>query len=441
MAVFMKSSSANATTNPLLSRSFLSLFSVQFLGAFNDNLFKNALVMLITFRLSESADQTGLLITLAAGLFILPFFIFSALAGQIADHYPKTWLVKKIKLAEVMIMGLGAIALLSSSLELLFLTLFLMGAQSAFFGPIKYAILPEMLDRKRLIQGNSLFSGSTFIAILLGTIGGGLGVLTEQGTTLMAVVIVFVAVIGYLFSLFLQVSATADKTLVISLNIFNSTWQMVRQSADYPLALLSIISISWFWFIGATLLSQIPALVKYDLGANDNVVVAFLTLFSIGIALGSALVSRLMKNRVHLYWHWLMMAAISMLLWLTVWSIDAGSQIESGVSRETLLTMAEMIGLWPQSLSLLFMGLLAVVGGMYIVPLYTLLQTYTPFSVRARMVAVNNIVNSFLMVLSALLLMVGFAASLSLLQMLSILAVFNLLVVGWLFRKRELVTK
>ena len=153
----------------LLNKSFYPLFWVQFLGAFNDNLFKNAMVIFITFKLTNSAADTGLLITLAAGLFILPFFIFSAFAGQLSDHYPKSDLIKKIKLAEIFIMFLGGLALISQNLWLLFITLFLMGSQSAFFGPIKYSILPEILDDKHLIKGNGLFSGSTFIAILLGS--------------------------------------------------------------------------------------------------------------------------------------------------------------------------------------------------------------------------------------------------------------------------------
>lgn len=423
----------------LTHRVFYPLFWVQFLGAFNDNLYKNALVMLITFKLSHSAEQTGLLITLAAGLFILPFFLFSSLAGQIADHYPKTQLVKKVKLAEVLVMGFGALALLSQNLMLLFLTLFFMGTQSAFFGPIKYALLPELLPRKQLMQGNSLFSGSTFIAILLGTIAGGLGILMENGEQIMSVAIVLVAIIGWLFSLLLSSTATGDKQLAINWNVASSTWLMVKQSKHHPLALFSIISISWFWFIGATLLSQIPALVKYDIAANDNVVVLFLTLFSVGIAIGSALVSRLMHGKVHLRWHGSMMLGISIIIMLTVWSVSAIS--DNSVSRETLKTLAEVLMLTPLNLSFIFMSVLAVLGGMYIVPLYTLLQTYTPFSVRARMVAVNNIVNSFLMVLSALLIMAGFALGLSLLQMLMILAMGNLLVSFWLYQKRNLIRR
>ena len=423
----------------LIDRKFYPLFCVQFLGAFNDNLFKNALVILITFRLSHSAEQTGLLITLAAGLFILPFFLFSALAGQIADRYSKSFLVKKIKLSEVLIMLLGALALQSQNLVLLFTTLFLMGAQSAFFGPIKYALLPEIFQRKALIRANSLFSGSTFIAILLGTIVGGLGILAENGITLVSTLIIATAVVGYLFSLRIHKSKEADSTLNINWNVATSTWVLIKQSQTHSIAWISIICISWFWFIGATLLSQMPNLVKYELQANDEVVVWFLTLFSVGIAFGAVLVSHLMKSRVHLYWHWLFMLGITVSLLLTIWAVSTETGLYQ-VPRETLMGISELIGFWPKSLGLLFMALLAFLGGVYIVPLYTLLQTYTPFSVRARMVAVNNVFNAFLMVLSALLIMLGFAFSLSLLQMLALLAVANLWVVALLFKTRNLIS-
>lgn len=423
----------------LYNRKFYPLFWVQLLGAFNDNLFKNALVMLITFKLSHTAEQTGLLITLAAGLFILPFFIFSGLAGQLADRFSKVTLVKKVKLAEVLIMLFGALALQSQNLVLLFITLFLMGTQSAFFGPIKYALLPEIFKRQKLIQANSLFSGSTFLAILLGTILGGLGILADNGAAIMSAVIISVAILGYLFSLLQLPSKAAAKKLKINYNLATSTWSLMKQVKAYPIALFSILLISWFWFIGATLLSQIPNLVKYQLQADDAVVVLFLTLFSVGIALGAAIVSKLMAKRVHIYWHGLLLVGMSVSLALSVWAMFG--QSAQNVSRETLLTMSELLYLWPSNLSLVAMLVLALLGGMYIVPLYTLLQTYTPFSVRARMVAANNIFNAFLMVLSAVLIMLGFALSLDLLQMILILAVVNFGVAVWLLFKRNLISK
>jgi len=429
----------------LFSQKFYPIFWVQFLGAFNDNLFKNALVMLITFRLSHSSLDTGLLITLAAGLFILPFFLFSSLAGQIADHYPKPLLIKKIKLLEVLIMLLGGLALLSQELSLLFLTLFLMGSQSAFFGPIKYSILPEILGTSELLKGNGLFSGSTFIAILLGTILGGIGVLLEDGLWLMSVVIFIVALAGYIFSLRVNSDFSGDSTLQIEWNLFSSTKRMIKESRQHKTAFFSVLSISWFWFIGAVLLSQIPVLVKYDLQANDNVVIVFLALFSIGIALGAGAIGRIMLSQAHIKWHWLMLLGMTATLLLAVVSI-ANTNFNNLVYLQdaphgTLLTFTQFIAIWPASMSLIALGALAVLGGAYIVPLYTLLQTHTPLAVRARMVAVNNIVNALLMVLSALLLMVGFALNLSLLNMLCILALLNIIVTIFAFKKRFIVVE
>lgn len=417
----------------LCTKSFLPIFWVQFLGAFNDNLFKNSLVMLITFRLSQSNGETGLLITLAAGLFILPFFLFSGLAGQLADRYPKSFLIQKIKLAELFIMSLGAIALLNFQLELLFLTLFLMGTQSAFFGPIKYSVLPELLEDKRLMQGNALFSGSTFIAILLGTILGGIGVLMPNGTAVMSIAIIGVALLGYGVSLLLQPSTIQNSELLIEANIFKSSWQLIVLCKGYHISFFAVLAISWFWFLGAVMLSQIPTLVKYELWANEGVATAFLAAFSIGIALGSILVSQFFKNHLNLKWHGLLLGLISILMVMMVWIIEQSGQLLFLYSKSTsLLSFNEFIMIWPLNTLLILLLLIAMLGGAYIVPLYTLLQTKTPVKVRARMVAANNILNAFLMVLSAILVMMGFALSLSLLNILLCLAVLNLTVALWI---------
>lgn len=417
-------------SKPLLcSKSFYPLFWVQFLGAFNDNLFKNSLVMLITFRLSQSNGETGLLITLAAGLFILPFFLFSSIAGQIADRYPKSSLIQKIKLTEVFIMMTGAIGLLNQQVELLFITLFLMGSQSAFFGPIKYSILPEVLEKERLLSGNALFSGSTFIAIVVGTLLGGMGILLPNGPEVMSVAIILVALVGYGMSLLVVPSQLHDRTLLIEWNVLKSTWQIIGACQHYRSAYFAILSISWFWLLGALLLSQIPALVKYDLRADDQVVMAFLSVFSIGIAIGSGLMSRFSDGVIHLRWHGLFLAIISLCLMMTVWVIQlTATPVEFGLITQPLHGIVQFLTAWPVNLSLIFLMLIAMVGGAYIVPLYTLLQTQTPAGLRARMVAVNNILNALFMVVSSILVMIGFAFSLNLLTMIFILAVINLLI-------------
>ncbi|MDX1353506.1 MAG: hypothetical protein R3254_10870, partial [Thiomicrorhabdus sp.] len=256
---------------------------------------------------------------------------------------------------------------------------------------------------------------------------------------IMAGLVVFMAVLGYLFSLMVVDTKQADNTLKIDWNCFKSTYQLVQQSSSHHTAFFAVIAISWFWFIGAVMLSQIPALVKYDLQADDGVVMLFLTLFSVGIAVGSGLIGRMMPGAVHIKWHWIMQLGIALMLLLTVWVISvqkADSVNWVNVSHETLFSVGQFVSQFPASMSLIFLAVLALLGGMYIVPLYTILQTHTPSLLRARMVAVNNIMNALLMVLSALLIMLGFSFGFTLLEMIFALAVFNLYVVWLLYRKR-----
>ncbi|GKT11426.1 MAG: acyl-[acyl-carrier-protein]-phospholipid O-acyltransferase/long-chain-fatty-acid--[acyl-carrier-protein] ligase [Thiomicrorhabdus sp.] len=408
------------------------------MGAFNDNFYKNAMIMLITFKLSESAEETGILITLAAGLFILPFFLFSSLAGQLADKYSKSTLIKKVNLAEVLVMLLGSFSLLNQQLELLFITLFLMGTQSAFFGPLKYAILPEIVDEQNLMKSNGLFSGSTFMAILLGTILGGAGVLMLDGTQMMALAIVVVSLLGYLISLGIKLTPAQNPALPIETHFIKSSWQIVLLCKDYHSAFFAVMAISWFWFLGAVLLSQIPSLVKYDLMANDSVVTLFLSVFSVGIAIGALLINLLLKGRINLMFHGFFLFTISGLLVILVWLIQLHGTLNPVLdSTVQLMSIASFMTAWPVNASVVILLLIAVLGGAYIVPLYTLLQTQTPTALRARMIAVNNILNALFMVLSSILVIIGFTLSVSLLNMLLVLALINLLISGVIYLKQN----
>jgi MFS family permease len=419
-----------------LNPSFFSLFICQFLGAFNDNLYKNAMIMFITFKLSQNIEQTGLLITLAAGLFILPFFLFSSLAGQLADRYPKSMLIQKVKLVEILVMLMGAMALISQQVELLFMTLFLMGTQSAFFGPLKYSVVPELLEDESLMKGNALLSSSTFIAILLGSIIGGVGVLVEGGTEIMAVIVVVVSMLGYLASLGVKSTDVHQPNLVIEKNILKSSWQMIEVCRHYKKSFFALLAISWFWFLGATLLSQIPAWVKYDLNADDSVVVTFLSLFSIGIGLGAFWVTRWFKGQVHLKWHGLFLLGISLCFILMDWVVT--NYVSSlSVSAEALMNIGSFLEVGALNSLLVLLLILAILGGAYIVPLYTVLQTQTPEPLRARMMAVNNILNAFFMVLSSILIMVGYALSLSLMTMFVWVAILNVLVALFIHRLQK----
>lgn len=414
-------------------RHFFPLFWVQFLGAFNDNLFKNALVMLITFRLAESPEQAGILITLAAGIFILPFFLFSAFAGQLADKYEKSWLIRKIKLAEVLIMLLGAIALTTESVSALLGVLFLMGVQSAFFGPIKYAILPEHLSEKHLLEGNGWFSASTFVAILLGTLLGGWGVLTESGLQSMAWALLIVSVLGVIASRFVPPSDTADRQIRLQWNFVSNTLQEMRLRKRFADAFFAVLAISWFWFLGATYLSQMPIMVSQVLGGDDQVVLVFLTGFSIGIAMGAWLAHRFQPS----------VASLSDVLWLGWLLVGMALLIllANGMmafwppASDSLLTVSVFFQQWQAWLILGLLVAIAALGSAFSVPLYTLLQVQTATHFRSRMVAVNNITNALLMVFSALLVLVLYGLGADVVELFYVIAFLNLVAAFWYFRR------
>lgn len=407
------------------SKAFFPLFSVQFLGAFNDNLFKSAMVMLIAFKLADSPEQAGLLTTLAAGIFILPFFLLSAFAGNLTDQIEKTKLIRRVKLAEVLIMLFGAWAVLASSLVGLFVLLFLMGAQSAFFGPIKYAILPEHIEPQALSKGNGWFSASTFIAILLGTLVGGWVVLAESGAQMLAGLVVAMAVLGWLMSWAMPNSSPRLSPEKIHFRPLFLTKQEVLAGLKYPQAFLAVLAISWFWFLGAGYLSQIPVLVKNTLFGNEQVVLLFLTTFSVGIGLGAFLVNKLIprfKDLSALKYHGVMLASLSVLMVLSNLFVYAIAEADN---LRNIITFVTDI---PSLMVLVCLLLISTIGGAYIVPLYTHLQVHSPEYFRGRMIAVNNIVNSLLMVLSSLLFLLGYGLEFNLLGMFYLLAFMNVVV-------------
>ena len=407
-----------------LTKRFFPLFTVQFLGALNDNVFKNALVILLSFKLAKAPAEIGMLITLAAGIFILPFFLFSATAGRIADSYDKTWLIRKIKLAEILIMLLGALAFLTQSLPFLFAVLFLMGLQSAFFGPIKYAILPEHLPSNQLLKGNGWFSASTFIAILLGTVIGGLLVMLKGGETYLSVLILSLAVLGFGFSLFIPPSVQPVSKVGLSWNVFVTTWQEIKFVRQYRQAFFAVLAISWFWFLGASYLSQIPVLVKDILFADNQVVHLFLIIFSVGIALGALIVNRLkvtVRSLADIKWLALLLLGISVAMWL------ANMALGLVVMTEQPLRLADFFFNLPAVMTLVMLAVVSIFGGMYIVPLYTLLQVQTPLGSRARVVAVNNIINAVFMVFSAILILFFYMINWNLIGILTVISVLNLI--------------
>ena len=284
----------------LRSERFLPLFVTQFFGAFNDNAFKNAFLIWFTYDVAvENGLNAPMMVSLAAGLFILPFFLFSATAGQLADKFEKSWFTQRIKLVEIILMVACSICFFLGSVNGLLLVLFMMGTQSTFFGPIKYSLLPEHLEEDELIGGNGLIEGGTFLSILFGTIFGGLIIRTEYGMELLALCLVGFAIIGWISSRHIPKAPVGDPGLKVGWNIFRETRRIMGFAQQERTVWLSIIGISWFWFVGAMFLTQFPTFTKQTIGGNEHIVTLFLTIFSVGIGIGSVLCNKLLRGEIN----------------------------------------------------------------------------------------------------------------------------------------------
>ena len=390
----------------LRSRRLLPLFVTQFLSAINDNLFKNALVILITYRDAAASTTTQIIVTLATALFILPYFLFSATAGQLADKFEKSRLIRYVKLWEIGVMVLAAVGFALDNTAYQLAVLFFLGVQSTFFGPVKYGILPDHLRTDELMGGNALIEAGTFLAILIGTIAGGYLIEVRNGPTVVAAVLLALAIAGWIASLFVPRATRAMPELRINPNILGETFGIIRYANARRDLRLSIMGISWFWAVGAVYLSQFPNYAKDTLGANYQVVNLFLMLFSIGIGVGSILCGRLLRGEVS--------ARLAPLgaLGMTIFTLDLWWASGHAVGGNGALMDAEAflshLANW-RIVGDLFA--IAVCGGLFIVPLYAILQARSEESHRARVVAANNILNALYMVaagiISAILLALG----------------------------------
>jgi MFS family permease len=355
------------TINLLGKRRFLPLFVTQFLGAFNDNLYKSAMVILVTYAIYSDPTKEATFNAIAGGLFILPFFLFSALAGQLADAGDKARIIRIVKTAEIFIMIGGAIGLLLHNIPIMLAGLFAMGVHSSFFGPIKYAILPQHLEKDEVLAGTGLVEAGTYIAILLGTIAGGL--LGADWPQVAAAGVLVVAVLG---------------------------WFAGRQVPPAP---PEADAISFFWMMGAILASQFPPLVKNVLHADEQVATLFLAVFSVGVGLGSVVINRLLKGRVLAVYSPASALAMGAFICHLYWNV-----LYWPAGGEGLMDLATFVTMPRAELILFDLFGVAVSGGMFVVPLYAFLTTTVPKSETARTVAANNIVNSGGMVIAALIL-------------------------------------
>ena len=336
---------------------------------------------------------------LAALLFILPYFIFSATAGQIADKYERSFLVRSIKILEIIIMLIASAGFLLGNLWILLFALFLMGTHSTFFGPIKYAILPEILKPNELMSGNALFQSGTSIAILIGMILGGAVISLSQGNMIwICLTIVSIAVVGYLSSRFILTQSMSNEDFEIDWNFFRTSFQTIRYAKSLPLIFIVLLGNSWYWFYGATYLTQIPQLTQQNLHGNENVVSLLLTFFSVGIGVGSLLCRKIGGAEVNI--KMVPLGAIG----LTVFALYlAGSLAFVPERTGDLIAISDMFNSGAIYYHVMFaVTLLGISGGFYIVPLYAMMQAYAPKSHRARVVAANNIFNAIFMVSSAI---------------------------------------
>ncbi|HEX4191569.1 MAG TPA: MFS transporter [Stellaceae bacterium] len=376
----------------LFSRRLAGMFVTQFLGALNDNLLKNALVIQVAYGRSASASDIEVIVTIATALFILPYFLFSATAGELADKFAKMQLIRSLKIWEIGVMILAAGGFLfGGGIGIGLTILFLLGIQAAFFGPVKYGILPELLTPEELLPGNAVIEAGSFLAILIGTIAGGLLILMKDGPAIVSATLLTCAIGGWIASLCIPRTEGGASDLRINLNIATETWKVLRYANESVEMRWIILGNSWFWLVAVALVSQFPNYAKDVLGADNQVVTLFLTLNSLGIGAGSLLAGRLLGGNISLRLvpiSALAMAAFCADLWLS-----DGRHIGSGLmSAHEFLTIAQN---WRVSFDL---TAVAVAAGVFIVPLYALMQAKSASQHRSRVVAANNVWNALFMV-------------------------------------------
>lgn len=413
----------------LRTRRFLPFFITQLLGAFNDNIFKQSLILAILYKLTIEGDRS-IWVNLCALLFILPFFLFSALAGQFGEKFNKDALIRAIKIGEIVIMAVGATGFLTNHLELMLLALFAMATHSALFGPVKYSIMPQALHDDELVGGNGLVEMGTFLAILAGTIGAGIMMSSTHYAPVVAVAIVAVAVLGYLASRSIPRAAASTPQLRLDWNIFTQSWATLRMGlGQTPAVSRSIVGNSWFWFVGAIYLTQIPAYAKEWLYGDETVVTLILTVFSVGIALGSMLCEKLSGRKVEIGlvpFGSFGLTVFGLLLW---WHSGGFPQ---NVQANDWLAVLSYGQAWWVLFDILGLG---VFGGFYIVPLYALIQSRTAENERARVIAANNILNALFMVVSAIVsILLLSVAKLSIPELFLVVSLLNIAVNTYIFK-------
>ncbi len=408
----------------LADRRFLPYFLTQSIAAFNDNLFKNAVILLIVF----TAAEPDLLVNLCAGAFVVPFFFASATGGQLAERLPKASLIRRLKAAEIVIMTLGAGALALHLVWLAIVVLFLAGVQSALFGPAKFSLLPQALEETELVTANALVELATFLAILLGTIAGGLLVAGTAGPLRAGIAMVAAASLGYVTSRAIPELPPVVPTLRIDWNPLPEMLRLARLTLHERSVGVAIFGISWFWLLGATYLTQVPSYAHRILGGDEHVVTLLLAAFSVGIGFGSMLCARYSRGRLEP--GLVPLGALGLTLFGGHLTFVAAEPWSGGAMRGIAAFLADSSG-WLVLGDLVMIG---AFGGLYVVPLQALVQLRTELNFRARIIAANNIWNALFLVGSAVLagVLLG-GVGLGIPQLFLIMALLNLVVAATLF--------
>lgn len=407
----------------LTTRRFLPLFITQFMGAFNDNAFKNALLIMLTYgALSAQGIESGLLVIAAAGVFILPFFLFSATAGQLADKYNKASIIRAVKIAECVLMLTAAYGFYTANVFILMTVLFLLGVHSAFFGPVKYSIVPQHVQPNDLVAANGLLEAGTFLAILAGTIVSGVLVMQESGSIIISALTIFAALVGLAFGWAVPPAQAGAPDLKISPNIARTTWHVLAEVRTNRDVYLSILGISWFWLIGFVMLAQFPAFARDILGGDESVVTLLLVVFSIGTAIGSIMCSKILKGQVS----GIYVPAGGFTMTAALLVIYAGAMLAPAVGANELTNAADILQQTYMWVVLAGLLLLAMAGGVYVVPLYAIMQVRCDATHRARTIAANNIVNALFMVLASIAVAGLNLLGLSVIDIFVVMAVINI---------------
>lgn len=413
----------------LTKRKFAPFFWTQFLGAANDNVMKFAFIIMATYQISLFGLSATSASALIGGVFILPFFLFSATSGQLSDKYDKAWMMRHIKNMEILVMALGAVGFYLADPVLLLACTFLMGLQSTLFGPVKYAYLPEALSDRELLGGNAVVESGTFIAILLGQIVGGSFIeIPEIGGTWVAGICLLLAILGRLAVQFVPSQQALNPQLKINLNPFSETWRNLKFARQTPAIFHSMLGISWMWFLGAAFLSLFPEYAQTALQGMPSVTLALLGVFSVGIGVGSLLCEVLSRKQVEVG-----LVPIGA-LGITIFCVDFyfASQNLPNLNGGSLVAYQFFWSgdYWRVILDLGFISLFA---GLYSVPMYALIQQRSEPEYRARIIGANNILNALFMVVSAILVMLFSALGLNAAQIFLVIGLLNLLVTTYIF--------